>query len=122
MYKLDTPESGVWPFGNDFPDAIEVDGMTFERAIRKQPYSGVVEQYRQTNDKDSAHLMVLENGVWQIDHIDEYNPDMGHPVKHFLIDHPFGKALVYSASGIFSLGLAVIVGKNNARKNSKDSP
>jgi len=103
------PIYGKWDW-QDYPQAVTIDGLTFARAVRRQPYKGVIAQYRQAVPRDSLHLLVLEDGNWLIDHADEYNPDMGYPVRHFLIDHPAGKALILTGSGIIAMGLAVCKG------------
>lgn len=103
------PTFGKWEW-QDYPQAVTIDGLTFARAIRRQPYKGVIAQYRQAVSRDSLHLLVLEDGNWLIDHADEYNPDMGYPVRHFLLDHPAGKALILTGSGIIAMGLAVCKG------------
>lgn len=115
MYPVEPAERGLWPY-SDFPDAVEIDGNVFVKAIRKQPYAGVIEQYRQETPEDSAHLMVLESGIWVIDHVDEYNPDLGHPVKHFMVDHPIGRVLTYTAGGVVAMGLAIIAGKRSEKR------
>lgn len=113
MYKLE-PIYGDWSV-NDFPDRIEIDGQPFVRAIRKQPYSGVIEQYREEKPRDSMHLLVLDDGRWRIDHVDDYNPDMGHPVRHFLIDHPVGKVLLFTGAGLITGAIAVQRGIKSAK-------
>lgn len=115
---VDPPLSGDWPL-TSFPDSVTIDGTVFHRAMRRQPYEGVLEQYRAATPLYSAHLMVLDDGRWYIDHIDQYNPDMGHPVKHFFIDHPIGKVLVYTSGGIVGLGFAVMRGLNDKKVETK---
>lgn len=115
MYSID-PLYGDWPF-DDFPPVVEIDGQIFVKTIRKQPYSNVVEQYRQEVPRNSAHMLVLDDGHWIIDHVDEYNPDMGFPVRHFMIDHSAGRLLLYTSAGLVTMAIAVIRGsreKTNA--------
>jgi len=116
MYKLDTPLYGEWLIPS-FPKEVEVDGKIFEKAIRKQPYSGVIEQYREAVPKDSCHLYVLSDGHWIIEHVDDYNPDLGYPVRHFLIDHPVGRAFLFTGTGLVGMGIAAIRGYNEKQKN-----
>lgn len=110
MYPLEEPLHGEWPFA-DYPDMVEIDGTLYVKAIRTQPYSGVVAQYREPVARDSAHLLVLEDGNWIVDHIDGYNPDMGRPVRHFFRDHPAGRLLVMTGTGIGMLAIAITRGK-----------
>lgn len=106
MYPIDPPIRERWLLdAGDFPEAIEIDGQVFTRAIRKQPYEGVIEQYRAAVPRDSAHLLVLEDGTYVIDHVDEYNPDMGAPLRHWVVDHPRGKATI-----VAGLGIAGVIG------------
>lgn len=114
MYLIEPPVSDVWPHGQDFPDVFEIDGHTFHRAIRSQPYEGVICQYREAVPRDSMHLLVMNDGQYVIDHVDQYNPDMGFPVRHFLIDHPAGKPLLVAGVGILGVAGAAIFGKLEA--------
>ncbi len=120
MRKVDPPMIERWelPEG-EFPEAITIDGMQFHRAIRKQPYEGVIEQYREAVPKNSAHLFVTNDGHWIIDHIDEYNPDLGFPVRHFIVDHPRGGSVLVAGLGVLGLAGSALVGlgeKNNAKE------
>jgi hypothetical protein len=112
---LDPPIFGTWT-EEDFPQAVEIDGMTFVRAIRRQPYKGVVAQYRQDVARDSLHLMVLEDRNWLIDHADSYNPDLGHPVRHFLFDHPSATPVILCGSGLVAMGIAIRRGMTDAKE------
>jgi|GEM_PF-1947220 len=97
--------SGHWPL-NSFPDEVLVSGRLFRKAQWRQPYDGVVEQYREAALQNSAHMKVYGNGVWVIDHVDEDNPDLGRPIEHFFNDHPLGKAI--KVVGIFALAFAAV--------------
>jgi len=116
MYKLETPLYGDWSVPT-FPDEVVIDGKTFQKALRKQPYDGVIEQYREATARDSYHLLVLDDGHWIIEHVDDYNPDMGYPVRHFLIDHPVGKVLLCTSAGLIGMGIAAKRGLTEKRKN-----
>lgn len=123
MRKVDPPMIEKWelPEG-EFPDVITIDGMTFHRAIRKQGYEGVIEQYREAVSRNSAHLFVTNDGRWIIDHIDEYNPDMGHPLRHFIVDHPRGGSVVIAGLGALGVAGSVLVGlgeKNRGQSNDR---
>jgi hypothetical protein len=122
MYPLDPPLSDTWMFGNDFPDTFEIEGHTFHRAIRQQPYEGVICQYREAVPRDSMHLLVMNDGSYVIDHVDHYNPDMGAPVRHFLIDHPAGKPLLVAGVGILGVAGAAIFGKLEADQRGQATP
>ncbi len=76
-----------------------MDGILFKRARWRGPAAGVVAQYRQAVATNSAHLDVLEDGTWRVDHYDEINPDWSAqaPLTHLIVDHPAGKlATAYS--------------------------
>ena len=109
MYPIDPPISEAWSL-DEFPDLITIEGREFRRAVRKQPYDGCIEQYRETVPRESMHLLVMNNGMWVIDHVDEYNPDMGHPFRHFLVDHPRGKGVVVAGAGAAGLIASALVG------------
>lgn len=110
MLPLEVPEYGPWPL-EGFPDALELGGVFYHRAIRKQWYRGVLEQYREAVPRDSAHLLVLDDGNWIVDHLDSYNPDMGYPVRHFLKDHPIGRGLIFTGTGLGMLAIAIQRGR-----------
>ena len=99
------PIHGAWTitdgFRLSFPDEVQVNGVPFRRTNWKEAKPGVVEQYREAVETNSRHLLVLEDGRWIIDHVDDVNPDMGDvtaPVRHFVADHPVGQ-------GLFALAL-----------------
>lgn len=115
MYKLDPPVYGKWQ-EEDFPDLVEIEGFIFEKAIRKQPYEGVIEQYRQACDRDSMHLLVTEDGDYLIEHIDEYNPDRGFPLRHFIYDHPKGPGTLLAGAGVAGIIGALVSGKKSGKK------
>lgn len=106
---LSLPVGGYWMLA-DFPDEVLVGGVRFRKAVWRQPYDDVVEQYREAAARDSAHLKVFADGTWVIDHVDADNPDMGRPVEHFFNDHPLGKLLKVVApaavAGLLVYGLA----------------
>lgn len=111
MYPVDPPIVEPWEFPEgDFPDSIIIDGRVFHRAIRAQPYDGVIAQYREAVPRHSAHLLVYP-GQYVIDHVDEYNPDMGHPFRHFVKDHPRGKATIVTGAGLIGLAGAALFGE-----------
>lgn len=81
-----------WPY-SVFPNEIRVDGERYRKAIFRQGYPGVVEQYRAVKPFNSGHLFVYEDHTFDVDHVDRYNPDLGYPVEHFFADHPVGRAI-----------------------------
>lgn len=91
-FRLSRPITGRWPF-LDYPPSLELRGRRFVRARWSIAYPGVVAQYREDRSRRSAHLKVLENGTWVIDHRDEYNPDRGAVLAHAGADTSAGKAL-----------------------------
>lgn len=107
---IDPPHWGWWPY-NEFPEVVNVGGRRYRKAILKQAYDDVVEQYREDVEKNSRHLKVHGNGTFSIDHIDEDNPDRGRPVQHFFNDHPLG--------ALAALGLLVGAVVVSARALSK---
>ena len=125
MKLIEPPVVEPWDFApGDFPDHIEIDGLVFNRAIRQQGYDGVICQYRQAVPRDSAHLLVLNDGRYVIDHIDSYNPDMGYPVRHFVVDHPMGKSVIVAGVGVLGVVGSVLAGladKNNSSTSKVDS-
>lgn len=119
MRLIEPPIQEVWTLGDHFPESIEIEGTTFMRALRAQPYEGVIAQYREGVPRNSMHLLVMNDGSWVIDHVDEYNPDMGYPIRHFIVDHPAGKSLLVAGVGLVGVAGAVIAGamQNKAVKD-----
>lgn len=97
--------TGQWTLPN-FPEQVLVDGRLFRRAGWRQPYEGVVEQYREERVRNSMHLKVYSDRSWIVDHVDEDNPDLGRPVEHFLNDHPVGQ-VVKAAAPVAGVGLGL---------------
>lgn len=85
-----------WNLPN-FPDRVRVDGRIFKRAGWKQPYPGVIAQYRADQPFNSEHLFVYSDRTFAIDHVDRFNPDHGYPIEHFLVDHPVGQVVLGGA-------------------------
>jgi len=120
---LPQPIVGPWT-ATGFPQRVVAAGRIFERARWQQPYQGVVEQYREVRDRNSAHLMVHADRTWRIDHIDEDNPDRGRVIEHGLNDTTLGKVLKGVAVGgaivgggyLLGRGLAALFGGGARRK------
>lgn len=123
MLPVDPPIIERWelPEG-EFPDTIVIEGESFARAIRTQPYDGVIAQYRAMVPRNSAHLFVLNDGRWMIDHIDEYNPDMGYPLRHFIVDHPKGKGFLVAGAGLIGLAGAALYGESKKGNPNGNQP
>jgi hypothetical protein len=100
---------GWWTLPN-FPERVTMNARSFRKAWWRQPYDGVVEQYREEQTRNSMHLKVYGDGRWVVDHIDEDNPDLGRPVEHFFSDHPVGKFIKVAApvAGV-ALGLFLVL-------------
>jgi hypothetical protein len=79
-----------------YPEQVTLNGKLFRRAKWREEKPGVVDQYREAVEKHSQHLYALADGRWIIDHADDVNPDLGDvtaPARHFVTDHPVGRAL-----------------------------
>lgn len=86
--RLITPITGrLWDaVPRDLPPVVVVGSRVFVKARWWRPYPGVVCQYREARPLLSAHLFVHPDGTFTVDHIDDYNPDMGYPLQHFVVD------------------------------------
>lgn len=100
---LPEPLRGSWllhkPDGSlFFPSVVTVDGRRFVRSDTwAAPLPGVAKQYREDVDRNSMHLEVRNDGTWEIDHIDEANPEHGLVLEHAVrdvIQTPLGAALL----------------------------
>lgn len=95
--NLPTPLRGPWPF-DDFPEHIEMAGRHFTRSDTwAAPLPHVRKQYREDVDRQSMHLEVFDNGTWEINHVDEANPERGLVLEHAVRDvihTPWGAALL----------------------------
>jgi hypothetical protein len=69
----------------ELPPVVEIDGFTFER----RPYGfggdGVIAEYQEAVPTLAAHLYVLDNGTWEVDHVDEFHPE-DDPLGHWVVD------------------------------------
>lgn len=79
------PEMGAWPYGQSFPELVQLGGRIYRRSGWGIPYAHTVAQYREDVPERSRHLHVLEDGNYIVDHLDEANPDF-MPVWHLLLD------------------------------------
>jgi hypothetical protein len=94
---LSTPLRGAWPFA-DYPEHVQIIGRNFRRSDTwAMPMPHVAKQYREDVDRQSMHLEVLDDGTWEINHIDEANPERGLVLEHTVkdvIQTPWGAALL----------------------------
>lgn len=104
ILPIEPPLTGTWPY-DGFPGQVELEGTTFNLATWAWPlYSGVVAQYREAVPTNAMHLLVYRNGMFEITHIDEINPDLGNPLAHAAVDAPLATTIAMGAIG-FGLGL-----------------
>jgi hypothetical protein len=71
-----------------WPETLVFCGLKFKKARIRRPVRGII-QYREVVTMNSLHLKIDIRGkqpIFLIDHLDAYNPDMGHPIKHLLKD------------------------------------
>lgn len=110
MKKLENVIHGRWSLPG-FPDVVFIGNRVFHRAEWKQTCVGIVEQYREAVDKNSAHLKIRTDGVWFIDHMDDFNPDRGYASEHFLEDTPAGGAVKVAAVSVAAGAAVVLAGE-----------
>lgn len=87
-----SPLTGRWPYP-DFPQRVTLMGRPFLRSLWAwEFYDGVREQYREDVPTQSMHLMVRNDGCWEVSHKDAYNPDWGERslALHFIFDIVLG--------------------------------
>jgi hypothetical protein len=77
-------ESGVWPYGREFPPLVNLNGHEYARSVGISP-PGVVAHYRETVPRHSRHLYVTGAGVWRVSHVDYWNP--GHGAMYGVLRH-----------------------------------
>jgi hypothetical protein len=84
---LAMPVRAAWPHP-DLPPTVHLQGRTFRQTSLALPVAGAVGHYREAVPFQSAHLVILDDGTYLIDHIDEANPDMGQAAAHAALDAP----------------------------------
>lgn len=100
--ELADPLRGPWPFPQ-LPEQVALLGRTFTRSRTwAAPRAGVRAQYREDRDTQAMHLMVLENGTYLIDHVDDANPERGR-----VLEHAFKDAVHTPVGALVLLGLVV---------------
>lgn len=83
---LPEPLRGPWPHA-DYPERVTIGGRSFTRSDTwAAPLPGVVRQYREDVDRGSMHLYVRDDHTWEIDHVDEANPERGLVLEHAVKD------------------------------------
>lgn len=98
LVPVSPPLVGPWTC-EGFPERVIVGDRVFRRARWRAGRAGVVDQYREERARSSAHLYVWDDGTWSIDHVDDVNPDLVGPLRHFVRDHPVGRRLTQVAGG-----------------------
>lgn len=83
---LPEPLRGPWLYA-DFPEHVQLHGRSFTRSTTwAAPMPHVVAQYREDVDRGSMHLYVRDDRTWEIDHVDEANPERGLVLEHTFKD------------------------------------
>jgi hypothetical protein len=75
---------GTWPH-LDLPPVVEIEGHVFERRDFGFGGDDVIAEYQEAVPTLAAHLYVLDNGTWEVDHVDEFHP-MDDPLGHLVVD------------------------------------
>jgi hypothetical protein len=103
-----------------FPERLELGGRTFVRSDNwSAPLPGVVRQYREDVDRHSMHLYVRSDHTWEIDHVDEANPERGLVLEHAFRDVVqtwWGAALLTASVVGISAGLSYAFTRGPARR------
>lgn len=106
---LPQPLRGAWPF-LDYPPHVDLGGRHFTRSDTwAAPLPGVVKQYREDVDRQSMHLYVHADHTWEIDHVDEANPERGLVLEHTfrdVIQTTWGALLLTAGVVALSVGVA----------------
>lgn len=105
---LPEPLRGAWPYA-DFPERVTLGGRSFTRSDTwAAPLPGVVKQYREDVDRGSMHLYVRNDHTWEIDHVDEANPERGLVLEHAVKDviHTWWGAALLTAGVVGGAALA----------------
>jgi hypothetical protein len=75
---------GRWPYA-DLPRIVTIRGHRFER--RDYGFGGedVVAEYQEAVPTLAAHLYVLDDRSYEIDHVDDFHPG-DDPIGHLIVD------------------------------------
>lgn len=85
VIRLPSPLRAVWPVAG-LPHVVTLEGRRFVRSVGLSERQGTVAHYREDAARNSAHVYVLSDGTYMIDHLDEHNPDHGAVLAHFWRD------------------------------------
>ena len=87
-------QTGTWG-QRGLPQSVRIGSKRFEKSLGQGRVPGTIAHYREDVDRHSAHLYVMDDGTWQITHVDEYNPHGGFlpAAKHWRYDvtQPMGE-------------------------------
>jgi hypothetical protein len=75
---------GRWPYP-DLPRVVQVRGHAFERRDFGFGGEDVIAEYQEAVPTLAAHLYVMRDGTYQVDHVDDFNPS-DDPIGHFVVD------------------------------------
>lgn len=106
--SLPEPLRGAWTF-DGFPLRVDIGGRSFVRSDTwAAPLPGVIRQYREDVDRHSMHLVVKDDGMWEIDHVDEANPERGLVLEHAfrdVVQTPIGALIL--AAGVIGVSAGI---------------
>jgi hypothetical protein len=68
------------------PAKVQLGGRVYRKSNWTWPRKGAVAQYREPLEMFSRHLIVFEDGHYEVDHLDDYNPDRGSVLGHLIAD------------------------------------
>jgi len=115
--------SGRWNLP-EFPDQVQCNNRLFQRSTTwAWPYPNVVAQYREAVDRDAMHMLIYADGHFEIDHLDEANPDRGLVLEHAVRDvaeTPVGRIVTTAAVvlGLVLAGLGISVALGAASRQA----
>lgn len=78
------PVRGLWPVAGR-PSVVNLNGRRFLRSSGITKHTGTVAHYREDVPRNSAHLYLLSDGTYLINHLDEVNP-RDDTIAHFIKD------------------------------------
>lgn len=69
----------------ELPPVVQIDGHTFERRAFGFGGEDVIAEYQEAVPTLAAHLYVLDDGTWEVSHVDEFHP-VADPLGHLVVD------------------------------------
>ena len=75
---------GPWPYP-DLPRVAMIRGHRFERRDFGFGGEDVIAEYQEAVPTLAAHLYVLDDGSYEVDHVDDFHPQ-DDPIGHFVVD------------------------------------